>query len=168
MNRQAAFAILFLMLASHRAFGQFDNAESRKTLGGLKSVGLFVPEIPPMAERAGFTRADILSGAEARLKQAGVQVVPAEQSGKLPGAPLLSLDISLVNNGQGTYAISVQSRLTQAVRLQRVATITGYAATWLSSEAVITTGEGKLKTTIDVTNAKVDEFVTAWSAVNRK
>src|SRR5437879_10829863 len=72
--------------AVSRLVGQGDSQHTRKTLAGVKGVGVAVEPIKEDAERDGLGRDQVNTDVELKLRQAGVTVLTQEKAWSWAGA----------------------------------------------------------------------------------
>ena len=138
----------------------FAQSEGGPSLSGLSAVFVLVEDLPDGTKLRGLSKADIQSEVERRLHVAGLRVVSAEESARLPGGPYLYVKVNLVDHG---HAASVDVQLTQGALLVRNGQFMPSTITWSRSALLSKPTAQNIR---DAVNDRVDAFVIAWLAVN--
>jgi hypothetical protein len=138
-------------------FAQNDGGPS---LSGLSAVFVLVEDLPAGTKLRGLSKNDIQSEVERRLHVAGLRVVSAEESARLPGGPYVYVRVNLVDHG---HAVSVDVQLTQGALLVRNGQFLPSTITWSRSALL---SKPTVQNIRDAVNDRVDAFVNAWLAVN--
>jgi hypothetical protein len=102
-------------------------------LRGLTALTLEVTDPGADAQADGLMTANLRQDAHARLKQAGLQVVSAEEIGNVPGRPRLVVDIMTIKRTDlavPLYAYSVEVQLREDVSLVSRPTVTLDSPIW--------------------------------------
>ncbi len=154
--------MLSLGLASSLSSPQavFAQSEEGPSLSGLGAVFVLVEDLPDGTKLHGFSKGDIQSEVERRLHVAGLRVVSAEESARLPGGPYLYVRLNLVDHG---HAASVDVQLTQGALLVRNGQFIPSTITWSRSALL---SKPTVQNIRDAVNDRVDAFVIAWLVVN--
>jgi len=152
--------------------GSAQTEMDRKSLRGLKGIAVVVEALQPEAERDGLTKSQIQTDSELKLRQAGIRVLPTEESFKVPGSPYLYMNINTTKNDVlygafSTYVFSLQVALKQDVTLTRDSDLKGSATTW-ETHALGTVGANNLQDTRRVLGDLLDRFINDYLAENPK
>lgn len=145
------------LTSSQKAFAQNEGGPS---LSGLSAVFVLVEDLPDGTKLRGLSKNEIQSEVERRLHVAGLRVVSAEESARLPGGPYLYVKVNLVDHG---HAASVDVQLTQGALLVRNGQFMPSTITWSRSALLSKPTAQNIR---DAVNDRVDAFVIAWLAVN--
>lgn len=145
-----------------------DSTRERETLKGLTGVRVVVERVTADAERDGLLKSALQTDLELRLRQAGIRVSAEAARLKRSARPLLYLNIKALKNPVGIYAFCLRLELLQAIRLTRDPTVASAASTWKGTETVGTIGAERLSELRSIVRDRVDEFITAYLAVNPK
>jgi hypothetical protein len=132
------------------------------SLNGLSAVFVLVEDLPDGARLHGLSKGAIQSDVEGRLRLAGLRIVTAEESAKLPGAPYVYVRVNLADHAR---AASVDVELNQGALLVRDGQIMPSAITWRRSALLSKPTAQNIR---DAVNDRVDAFVNAWLSVNPK
>ena len=171
--RWLAILIMVLFVGRVDAFakvGVYSEMNS-ETLRGVKSIYVRIAPIDPKIEQEGFTTAQILRDTERQLQSEGIKLLPEEEFNRLRRTrnyPLGRLEIIVtvkdITEGNGKiYNIIV--RFSQIVFLSRAPVIKLFAPTWESQ----TIGcSGDLSAVTEGVKARVEEFISAYTAANSK
>lgn len=169
-------AVLILALGLFLFRPVFTGAlENRIPFHGLKAVGVFVENIDQEAVNDGLNKEQIKTDVELRLREAGIKVVPVENSLSLPTSPYLYVVVNTVKFSSGleyVYGASVQ--LKQVAVIDRGKAVIPqkarlWATTWEKSDGVgITSVEDLVGNVHQHINDKVDAFIKDYLAENQK
>jgi hypothetical protein len=138
----------------------FAQTEGGPSLSGLGAVFVLVEDLPDGTKLRGLSKNEIQAEVERRLHVAGLRVVTAEESARLPGGPYLYVKLNLVDHG---HAASVDVQLTQGALLVRNGQFMPSTITWSRSALLSKPTAQNIR---DAVNDRVDAFVNAWLAVN--
>lgn len=131
----------------------------RKSLIGLRGVGVEVEPLNADAERDGLTRADLQTDVEATLREGAMTVLPrTELFAFAPGTPFLHLDV-ITTRLDGRYAYAIRLELWQSVRLTRDPAIQTLAITWSRSPLLGTIAADHLAEVREVVRSAVAELI---------
>jgi hypothetical protein len=136
-----------------------DGEESRATLKGITSVHVLVEDLDADAQRIGLTTQAIQTDVELKLFAAGMHVVTTEEWLKMPGAPRLYINVSVLP----PQAASISVELDQNVRLERNGERAVSANTWDSKGVMANPTEQGVRREI---GNHVDQFLKAWRSAN--
>jgi len=123
----AAILGLLLVATAHRRSAA-TNADPKDSLKGLTGVYLIVEYLRPEAEKAGVTRAQLVTDTELRLRQSGIRLLTEAEWLKTPAAPCLYVNVDAKPKGT-LFTYSVDVDLKQVVELGRDPAVTLLAAT---------------------------------------
>jgi len=166
MRHYSACVVLFLSSIS-TALAQGDGEEARASLKGLRGVTVVVERLPPEVQQAGLTAADIRTDVEHKLRLAGIPVLSAGDV----WAPTIYVNANVtkvVTKTNVFWPMSIEVQLQQPVRLKRDPTITLFGTTWSATGVGETTKPLLRSSILDGVNGYVDQFITAYLAVNPK
>jgi len=155
----AAVCLTFVSLSAISSAS--DTEYTRRTLKGIKAVGVIVEELRKEVP-SGLTKRQLQTDVELRLRKAGITVISSNQE----AAPYLYVrvnSIQLPNSIQYVYAVGVE--LNQTVKLARDMTKTSVATTWDKGGTGCTSRPGGIR---DGVADYVDQFITAYLSVNPK
>ena len=146
-----------------------DDEFDRKSLVGLKGVGVVIEQVSSEAEKDGLSRSTLQTDVELKLRQAGILVLTEDDRLTTPGAPYLYLNANTLKLQSGLYAYDVELFLKQDVFLTRAPKmrITG-ATTWEASGVTGAVSPNSLGRLREKVRDLVDEFVNAYLAANPK
>ncbi len=137
-------------------------------LRGLTGLGVVIEPLETELARYGVTPPAVQRAVEARLQQAGLRVLSAEELATTPGAPTLQLAIEMLAPGaQETWTYLMRLSLLQQVVLVRDPTLQVPAVpTWVL-EHRITAGAARLHEMPADVLALVDHFLRIYQSVTR-
>src|SRR5262245_51025348 len=112
----AGFATAIMAGLAGNASAPTSMPTGRKTVCGLPGVEIQVEALQPELERAGITRAAIVSDVERRLRARGIPVYASQGANPSPAKPYLYVHLNalLLPRGDG-FAVAVQVQLRQAL-----------------------------------------------------
>jgi hypothetical protein len=151
-----AFALLLLPPAT-RAAG--DAPLDRATLRGLKAVGVVIDVIDPELEKAGVTRAAVMSHLLARLQHDRVTVDPG-------AAEFVGLRMTAVRSGRGPFAVSIMVGVYQPVILSRNHDVHTSTQTWEVETILMADLKSLPQACSESTDDLADRFAAAFYAAN--
>ena len=64
------------------------------SLKGLKGISIAVEDLPNVAIKDGLSEQQLEADAELKLRQAGIKVIPLDLNSKIPGSPILHININ--------------------------------------------------------------------------
>ncbi len=165
MRRHCLLRLCALLLV---AFGApalaGDHELNRATLKGLSGVCVFVIDLEPTAQAAGFDSELLRTDVELRLRMAGVRVLNDRDLLDTPAAPCLYVTLNpLHSRADESQAFGIVLELSQLVRLQRDSGAPlAIASTW----SITATRVGQLADVRATVRDMTDIFVDAWQSVN--
>ncbi|OQY16102.1 MAG: hypothetical protein B6I32_04385 [Desulfobacterium sp. 4572_20] len=169
------FAILTMVLFvgvgdSFAKVGVYSEMNS-ETLRGVKSIYVRVAPIDPKIEQEGLTTARMLRDTERQLQREEIKILPEEEFNRLRRTrnyPLGRLEVIVTikdMNKDNEKLYSIIIRFSQIAFLSRAPVIKLFAPTWESQ----TIGySGDLSVVTEGVKARVEEFISAYTAVNSK
>ncbi len=111
-----------------------DSDASRRTLASLPGVGVLVEPIQPnvqkYAQKAGLTAAQLQKDIQTRLQAAGIRTFRGDDWLKVPGRPVLYVNINTHETEKYWYAYDIRLELRQLVSLEVNPAIKTLADTW--------------------------------------
>ncbi len=175
MNKKKLFIFLcfFQFFASGFAASGFgeDSDVSRATLAGLQGVQIVVEEMQPnlqkYAGKSGPNAAQIKREVATRLYDRGVRVVQGSDWLKVPGRPVLYINVNTHETEKYWYAYDIKLELRQIVYLETNPTTRTLADTW-SLNMTGMANIGNLDIIRNDMMVLVDRFVTAYKSVNTR
>ncbi len=142
-----------------------------ETLRGVKSIYVRVAPIDPKIEQEGLTTARMLRDTERQLQREEIKILPEEEFNRLRRTrnyPLGRLEVIVTikdMNKDNEKLYSIIIRFSQIAFLSRAPVIKLFAPTWESQ----TIGySGDLSVVTEGVKARVEEFISAYTAVNSK
>lgn len=114
--------------------------DSVRSLAGVKGITLDVWALPESIRAAGLTESRLRAEIEARLFEAGIRVLTAEEGAKA-AAPALAVEADANTNKAGLHGVSFRLYLRQPVLLKRDRRIEVRAATTWSDGMFGTAGK---------------------------
>jgi hypothetical protein len=127
---QRTIAALCLIVMSLAVTGRASDTEfSRRTLKGIKAVGVIVEKLREEAPK-GLTEEQLQNDVELRLRNAGIAIIPSNQEnqGAAPYLYVMVNSIQLPDSVQYVYAVGIE--LNQVVKIARDMRIVAVATTW--------------------------------------
>ena len=152
-----AFAVVNGVLPSAAA-----QSQTPYSLQGLSSICVLVEDLPDGASLHGLTPKMIQSDVEQRLRLAGLHVITAEESYRMPGSPYLHVQLSLADRAR---AANVDVELDQGALLMRNGEVLPSVITWRRSALL---AKPTVQTIRDAVKERVDTFLNAWIAANTR
>jgi hypothetical protein len=119
----------------------------------------------PEIERAGFTKDQIQTDAELKLRMAGIKVLSREERLKEPGMPFLYVNASVVLRSSPSFVYHIEIYLGQKVILVRDVKTVSVGYTWSTGSVGITPNPQYIR---DKIKDLVDIFINAYLSVNPK
>jgi len=109
----------------------FALTDKQLSLNEVKAVFVFVQGLTEEAEKAGLTERQIWADVAEKLKRAGIKVVSEEDGQKLPGKPVLYVNVSAPKRKSETaFVYHIDIGLLQEAALVRNPRIITMAITW--------------------------------------
>jgi hypothetical protein len=153
MKKLVFATIALLILTSTSAYGQ-----QRETLRGLGGVTVVVSVVGDAASK--IPKGELQTYMEMRLREADIRVTQGEE------VPRLILDvITLKDEEDGLYTLSVSLRLWQQVRLDRKPNFKFLAPTWTTTQMIMR-GEKNVSDIRDSVQGAMDHFINEFLKVN--
>ena len=163
--------ILFVLYLFVTAVFAEDSEVSRGTLAGIQGVQLVVEELQPnvqkYASKAGLTRTQLLKDIEQTLRNYGIRVVSGSDWQKVPGRPVLYVNVNTHETEKYWYAYDIKVELRQVVTLDASPGIKTLANTWSINMTGIA-NIGNLNIIRNDVGVLVERFGTAYKTVNGK
>ncbi len=178
MQRRVALVVAVLVAcASVHGAGAQNAADEfrRRTLVGLRGVGVLIESIDSEIEKAGLSVSILRTDVELELRRSGITVLPSIAELSPPavlermaaGDPYLYVNVNALRSPAGYYVYSVHVELQQGARLVRDPKMTVHAATWNSGSAG-TVGLAGLSMLRERVRDHVDRFANDYLAANPK
>lgn len=159
--------VLFLFVTA--GFAE-DSDTSRATLAGIRGVSIALEELQPnvqkYASKSGLTRVQLQKDIEQKLQGGGIRVVSGNDWLRLPGRPVIYVNVNTHETEKYWYAYDIKVELRQLVTLDANPKIKALADTW-SMNITGTANIGNLGVIRNDVGVLVERFVTAYKAVNR-
>ncbi len=159
-----------MMIVVPSAYG-VDTELTRRTMAGLQGITVMVEELQPnilrYAQRFNLTKEQMQKNIEQRLVKQGIQVMSGDTWLKIPGKPVLYVNINTHEYEKYWYAFNITVNLQQIVALEANPKLKTLACTWdISITGVANIG------TLNVISSNVeiliDRFIKAYWSVNTK
>ena len=165
------FIILFFVMGLDEPGFAEDSNISRASLAGMLGVQIVVEETQQNLQRntgkSGYTAWQIQRDVEARLRDRGIRVVSGGDWMKVPGRPVLYININTHETEKYWYAYDVKLELRQIVYLEANPKTETLANTWSINMTGIA-NIGNLDIIKSDTMVLVERFVNAYKSVNTK
>jgi hypothetical protein len=152
---------IFLMVIASSVQAQ-NNDRHAPSLKGISAVVVLVEKLDDSAMQLGLTEEAIHTDVESKLRLAGMRVVTPDEGGKLPGMPVLYIQ---VNVAADTRAASIEVELEQNAQLERNGELVLGVKTWTTGGLVENASAQDLR---NVVKDNIDVFLKAWQSVNSK
>jgi hypothetical protein len=134
----------------------------RDTLKGISAVWVLVDELPPIAKVLGLSKDTIRTDVELKLRLGEMRVVPLGELSKVPGGPLIFVDVNLTDDAE---AANIEVELRQNASLVRNHQPGFEVSTWRIEQLIShPTAQGIRDGVKDC----IDKFLNAWLTVNPK
>lgn len=176
MKRKALKCAAFVLFLSFFAMPGFaeDSEVARRTLKDLPGVYAIVEDLQPnitkyerYAKAFDLNKARLQRDVEQRLGAGGIKALSREEWEKIPGRPVLYVNINTHENEKYWFAYDIKVELRQVVFLESNPAIKTLADTWSINITGIA-NIGNLDIIRKDAGALVERFVQAYWAVNRK
>lgn len=139
------------------------------SLTGLKEISVAVEDLSNFATEEGLSEQQLKTDAELKLRLAGIKVVPLDERLKIPGAPVLYININVNKFDEPDYyAINIAVSLVQEVTLTREPSIKQLASTWNINGLTGASLHGMPNHVRNTLKKVLDQFLNAYLAVNPK
>lgn len=146
-----------------------DEEVTRRTFKGLPGVSVIVedfqPNIKNHVDKAGFSKDNIKTNIETRLKNAGIQVMQQDEMLKTRSKPVLYVNINTHEYERYFFAYDIKLELRQLVAMETDPQIKSLVATW----DINLTGAvnlGNLNVLNKNLNILLDRFIKGYREVN--
>jgi hypothetical protein len=147
-----------------------DSQISRSTLAGLQNISILVENIQPniqqYAQKSGLDADQIRRDIEHRLRAAGIGTVSGDDWLKMPGRPVLYVNINTHETEKYWYAYDIQLQQRQIVYLEANPKIRTLADTWSINMTGIAS-IGNLHIIRNDVLVLVEKFIQAYRSVNK-
>lgn len=143
-----------------------DDEYTRETLRGLKGVYVVVEDLGGEIEKAGLTKAQILTDMELKLRMAGIKVLSREDWLKETGMPHLYVNCSVLLVSTSSFVFHITVSLKQQVYLSRGMKVV-YAGTTWKSPGIIGINP-RVEEVRNYIKDQIDIFINAYLSVNPK
>jgi arginine/ornithine N-succinyltransferase beta subunit len=165
-------AAFFLLMTFWVVPGRAEDSDgSRATLAGLQGVAVIIEDLQPnvqkYAVKFGLSKEQILKDVAQRLSAGGIRMVSGSECLKMPGQPVLYININTHETEKYWYAYDVEVALRQMATLDANPQMKTVVTTWslnITGQANI----GTLHLIRQDTAVMVEKFVHAYRTVNRK
>jgi len=166
-----AVVFFFLMVLGNTPVIAEDSETSRATLAGLQGTAVIIEDLQPnvqkYASKSGLTKEQILRDVSQRLSTAGIRMVTGNEWQKIPGQPMLYININTHETEKYWFAYDVRVALRQMATLDSNPHLKTFATTWslnITGQANI----GTLHLIRQDAGVMVDRFVQAYRLANKK
>jgi hypothetical protein len=139
-----------------------DSGPFTSTLKDISAVFVVVEQLPDGAKKLGLTKETIQTDVELKLLVGGIGVTTRDEGKKLPGRPVLFIDVNMTNNAK---AANISVELDQDALLARNGRPAPSVQTW-STVVLLTNPDAQVIR--DAVKDLVDKFLNAWLSVNPK
>jgi hypothetical protein len=168
VRRENVAKSLFILLSLAVIASASDDKTDRATLKGVKSMCVVV-EVADQAHSK-VSKEELQTEIEGKLKQAGIAI-------DKNGTACLYLNVRVLQAiGRQAirrkekpiplYAVDLRLEFLQTVALTRDAAVKTYTPTWSAANMATVASDDLGKTTSEIANSLVDQFVTAYKSVN--
>jgi len=142
-----------------------DAKYNRASLRGIKRFYVSVENLDPEIEKNGLTKKGIRKDVESWLRKAGIKTFTKKECFDIKGNPYLYVNINVLKlHSTKEYIYSIHVSFKQNVYSVKEPIIIIGAATWSTGNTIGITGSlNKIRSSI---NAQVDQFISAYFAVN--
>ncbi|MDD5169412.1 MAG: hypothetical protein PHN75_11385 [Syntrophales bacterium] len=148
-----------------------DTRESRSSMAYLQGVHVVIenmqPNIQKYAKTAGLTSPQIQHEIETRLHNVGIVTFNGDSWLKVPGKPVLYVNINTHETEKFWYAYDIKLELRQVVFLEVNPKVRTFADTW-SINITGVANIGNLSIIKKDAMVLLDRFIQAYKAVNRR
>ena len=161
---------VFILLMLGGSSAAEDSETSRRTLEGLQGFRVVVeniqPNIHPYAQKAGLTVSQIQKDVENRLVKAGIKTTSGDNWLKIPGRPVVYINVNTHETEKYWYAYDIKFELRQIVNLEARPKVKTLADTW-SINITGVANIGNLHVINKDISALLERFIVAYKSVNR-
>src|ERR1043165_115900 len=126
--RRMVFTLCWVTLLASASYSQ--TRQDVESLRGLQGIIVGIPSYPDELENNGLTKIQMFTEVELRLRRAGIKILSPQEASRVPGMPMLYLNLSAIKAGEGLYVLSLRIELEQFVRLERMPSVSMRCATW--------------------------------------
>ena len=141
-----------------------DSKLSRESLRGIAGIYVLVENFSPEEKRAGFSKKQVQTDVELKLRLVGIKVLNKEEHLEASGRPHLYVSVDTVSVSQNFFYYVLSIEIWQNVSLERNANFNSKAMTWSWD----TMGHGKTEHIRTHLKDKIDVFINAYLSVNPK
>lgn len=175
MNKGMAYLLagFIFLFFSVNAFA-IDSEQTRLTLKGLKGVYVVVEELQPSilkygkyVEKSGLGKDTLKNDIETMLKQAGMRVFSWDEVVKMPGRPVLYINVNTHENEKYWFGYNNRIELRQVVSLVANPNFKVMVATW-SINITGVANIGQLDAIKEDVKILVSRFIKAYQSENYK
>jgi hypothetical protein len=138
----------------------------KESLRGLNGVYLYVHPLDKDVEAGGLTAMKIKNAVETQLRSAGIPI--HNEPNPANGSANLAILVNTLKHPQGVYLYDVGVSLLQEVRLTRLSAADSFPAQTWSTKALGLTTANRMDIMLEPIRAKVDDFISDYTAVNPK
>lgn len=163
--------VVFSILIIFPSVFALDNELSRRTINGLHGFNLMIEDMQPnierYAEKAGLTKKQLQTDIETKLKSAGIKLLTSDEWLKVPGKPVLYINVNTHEYEKYWYAYDIKVEARQIVSMEANPSVKTLASTW----SINMTGIANIGTLNSIRNnlgSLVDRFVDAYKTANGK
>jgi hypothetical protein len=161
--------IIFILFYCYQPLMAEDSQNSRRTLAGLRGFFILVENIQPniqqYAQKSGLNADQIRQDIEQRFRAAGIRTASGNDWLKMPGRPVLYVNINTHETEKYWYAYDIQLQQRQIVYLEANPNIRTLADTWSINMTGITSS-GNLHIIRNDIMVLVEKFIQAYKSVN--
>ena len=165
--RTITWGVMSLWLCGFWASGAYGLTEKQLSLKDIKEVYVFVQGLTEETKKEGLTSDVVQKRIEKKLKALGIGVVSEEESLKIPGSPVLYVNISTGKRKEAAaYVYHVDIGLMQKIRLERDEKIRMMGITWTKGQMGHCPSQSFAKTVGETIDYLMGQFEEDWKQAN--
>ncbi len=143
--------------------------DKQRSLAGIDALYVFVQGLTEGAKKVGLTTEQIQTEAEDKLKQLGVRVISEEEGLRLPGSPVLYVNISVHKRTRTpAFVYHVDVGILQRATLVRDPIIRPMSITWNKGQLGYCPSRSVAKSLRETVRYLMDKFQEDYRAANPK
>jgi hypothetical protein len=162
-----ATVVMSLCLCGFWTSGAYGLTEKQLSLKDIKTVYVFVQGVTEETKKEGLTSESVQKRIEKKLTSLGISVVSEEEGRKLPGSPVLYVNISAGKRKEAAaYVYHVDIGLMQKIRLERDEQIRIMGITWTKGQLGHCPSQSFAKTVGETIDYLMTQFEEDWKQAN--
>ncbi len=166
-RRAIAASIISLCLCGFWTSGAYGLTEKQLSLKGIKTVYVFVQGVTEETKKEGLTIEAMQKRIEKKLTALGIGVISEEEGRKLPGSPVLYVNISAGKRKEtAAYVYHVDIGVMQKIRLERDEQIRIMGITWTKGQLGHCPSQNFAKTVGETIDYLMTQFEEDWAQAN--